>query len=199
MNEHIVAIQNMSAFHTVALNLQQEGARWSPMFWKLNHVFDIFLRQQRQAGSDSADDRNATGGLSARRRWNGERPRLESFFPEVSFPLQRRNVILNGGGINSEVPPNLPYRRREAIFVHVLVNEIQDGLLSFCKHDTLITEQMYGSQHPKFWSLLVACSLATFGVGGFGGEKSRRRFDPGTAGAFVSYRPRRCPSHHVHN
>ena len=58
MDEHIVAIQNMGAFHAVALNFQQKGARRSPLLRKLNHLFDIFLCQQRQARGDTPDDRD---------------------------------------------------------------------------------------------------------------------------------------------
>src|SRR5262249_6217866 len=99
MHEDIIPIQNMSAFHAAALNFQQEGARWSPIFWKLNHLFDVFLRQQRQPRCDPPDNGYAgyaryTGnslliGLPARRRWNGERPRLKPLFLEIAFPFQR--------------------------------------------------------------------------------------------------------------
>ena len=43
IDQDVIAIQNMSAFHAIALNLQQEGACRSPLFGKLNRILDVFL------------------------------------------------------------------------------------------------------------------------------------------------------------
>ena len=74
MHEDIIAIQNMSAFHAIALNLQQEGACRSPLFRKLNRILDIFLRQQWDTGCHSSHYGNAgsrvpiIGGAARRNR-----------------------------------------------------------------------------------------------------------------------------------
>src|SRR5215510_5228829 len=136
----------MGAFHAVALNFQQKGACWSPMLRKLDHVFDIFLRKQRHARGDPADYWNSTVGMAARSRWNGQRPRLKSFFLKIAFPFQRRNVVLNRCRINSKMPADFSNGRRKTVALDVLINEVQDGLLSLRQHASFIPEQMYGSQ-----------------------------------------------------
>src|SRR5262245_13045040 len=134
MNKHVVAIQNMSALHAIALNFQQEGARWSPIFGKLNHVFDVFLRKQGQSSRDAAHYRYTVIVSPARRRLNGERSRLESLLLKEALPFQRRNVVLNSGRVNSEVFPDLTHGRRKAVAFGITVNEVQNGLLPFGQH-----------------------------------------------------------------
>src|SRR5262245_43385207 len=128
----------MGAFHAVALNFQQKGARRSPILGEVNHVLDILLRQQRQARGDTADDRYASGiavHTLPRRRRNGERSRLETFLLKVPLPLEGRDVVLDGCGIDSKLTTDLTNRRRKTVFLHVLVDEIEDGFLSFGKHE----------------------------------------------------------------
>src|SRR5262249_44785670 len=124
----------MGAFHTVALNLQQKGARWSPVFRKLNHVVDVFLRKQRHAGSDAANYRNSIARRPARRRWNRQGPGLEPLFLEKPFPFQRRNVVLYGRRVDSEMPPDLTDRWRKPVVFDVIVDEVQNRLLPSGKH-----------------------------------------------------------------
>ena len=107
------------------------------------------LRKQRQAGSDPADNRDPAFRPPARRRWNGERPRLEFFLLQTPFPFQRIDMVLNRCRINPEVPADLSNRRREAVARHIIINEVQNGLLAFGKHEILIPEQVFGSQGPN--------------------------------------------------
>src|SRR5262245_53296646 len=143
MHENIITIQNVSAFHAFALNLQQKGARRSPILREVNHVFDVFLRQQRLARGNLSDNRYAGSGR-ARRRWNGKGARLESLLLENPFPLQRGNVVLNRRRRNSDMTANLPHRWRETVAVDVFVNEIQNGLLSLGEHAKAYTVHLYG-------------------------------------------------------
>src|SRR5262245_35876952 len=129
----------MSAFHTVALNLQQKGARWSPVFRKLNHVVDVFLRKQRHPGSDAANYRNRIARRPARRRWNGQSPRLKPLFLEKPFSFQRRNVVLHCCRVDSEMPSDLTDRWRKPVVFDVIVDEVQNRLLPSSKHGLLYT------------------------------------------------------------
>src|SRR5207237_3315913 len=84
------------------------------------------------------DNRNRTIGRRARRRWNGERPRLKSLFLQMPFPFQRRNVVLDCRRIYSKVLADFPYGRRKAVVLYVFVDEIQNGLLPLGQHSPFI-------------------------------------------------------------
>jgi hypothetical protein len=142
MDEHVISIQNVRADHTVARHLQQKCACGSPVLRKVNHVLDVLGGEQWGSGRDTPDDGDSTGPAVGGR----QRSRLKSLFLQKTFPLNRRNVVLDRRRINIEMPADFADRRWKAVGIRVFIDEIEYRLLSFGKHAALISEQVYGSQ-----------------------------------------------------
>jgi hypothetical protein len=59
---------------------------------------------------------------------------LKPLFCQVSFSFDRREVVLNGSGVNPELLADFSNRRRVLVLFKVVLNEIQNGLLFLRKH-----------------------------------------------------------------
>src|ERR1041385_6061394 len=60
-------------------------------------------------------------------------------------------MVLNGGRVHTKMRTYLAHRWRKAVLLHVFIYEIQDGLLTFGKHGTFYTVQLFGkSRRSEF-------------------------------------------------
>ena len=80
----------------------------------------------------------------------GKRPGLKSLFLQITFPFDRRNVVLHRCGINAEVLCDFADRRGEAVGFRVFIDEIENRLLLFGKHVETYTEHVYGTSIEDF-------------------------------------------------